>query len=191
MGTWEIIGGIAAIVTIIGGVVGATKAGRKWIKSTWKYHIRRKSTLKKLSKLADEKYQIEKEKIDKEIPIQEADLKEKAGLRGLRWSSVLVRELLELNLTATKKKIVERYRIDKEIIYSKRKLSEKDDVFLYDRSRETAKVERQALKQRLESIYRECPADNLLNIDSSRIDQEIDTLLRDMMTNLLIDKETL
>lgn len=32
MGTLEIIGGIAAILTIIGGVLGATKAVRKWIK---------------------------------------------------------------------------------------------------------------------------------------------------------------
>lgn len=47
MGTWEIIGGIAAIVTIIGGVVGATKAGRKWIKKKWQSIIRCKPRLPK------------------------------------------------------------------------------------------------------------------------------------------------
>ena len=47
MGTWEIIGGIAAIVTIIGGVVGATKAGRKWLKHKWQSIIRRKLRLPK------------------------------------------------------------------------------------------------------------------------------------------------
>ena len=192
MGTWEIIGGLAGIVTIVGGIVAATKVGRKWAKSVWTIKIRRKWIIKKLSKLSDEKYAIEKNKIDKEIPLQEANLKEKAGLRGLRYSSPLARELLELNLTSVKKKIETRLNLDKEIIFSGNNVKTNGDThLLMERLRVVADAEKMTLKEKIILVYKECHANGLIDADMRKIDQEIETLLKEIQTNLLIEKERL
>jgi hypothetical protein len=47
MGFWEIIKGLAALVAVIGGIVAATKAGRKWIKGKWQSLTRYKPKLPK------------------------------------------------------------------------------------------------------------------------------------------------
>jgi len=144
-----------------------------------------------LAALADEKYAIEKNKIDKEITPQEADLKEKAGLRGLRYSSPLARELFELNLAAAKKKIETRLRLDKEIIFTGEKIKTAEDVnLLIERLRTVADAERQTLKEKIEIIYKDCHAGSFINTDKPKIDQEIDALLKEKHTDLMIEKET-
>jgi len=190
MGTWEIIGGLAGIVTIVGGIVAATKVGRKWAKSVWTIKIRRKWIIKKLSKLSDEKYAIEKNKIDKEIPLQEANLKEKAGLRGLRYSSPLARELMGLNLAAAKKKIEIRLSLDKEIIFSGKNVKTDGDIhLLMERLRVVADAEKMALKEKITLVNKECHANGLIDADMCKIDQEIETLLKEKHTDLMIEKE--
>jgi len=47
MGFWEIIKGLAALVAVMGGIVAATKAGRKWIKGKWQSLTRYKQKLPK------------------------------------------------------------------------------------------------------------------------------------------------
>jgi hypothetical protein len=47
MGFWEIIKGLAALVAVLGAIVAATKAGRKWIKGKWQSLTRYKQKLPK------------------------------------------------------------------------------------------------------------------------------------------------
>ena len=47
MGVGEILGIAAAFVTVAGGIIAATKAGRRWIKKKWQSIIRRKPRLPK------------------------------------------------------------------------------------------------------------------------------------------------
>ncbi len=163
----------------------------RWVKLLWSNKIRRIWIIKKLTKLADEKYEIEKDKLDKEVLIKEADLKEKAGLPHLRWSSSLARELLELNLAAAKKKIETRLKLDKKIIFSGKNIKSRKDVdFLYKRLKMVVDVEGQALNQKIEVIYNDCHANNFIDVDKPKIGQEIGTLLKEKYTDLMIEKET-
>jgi hypothetical protein len=191
MGIGETIGIIAGTVTILGGIIAATNAGRKWIKSVWLYKIRRKWTIKKLAKLSDEKYELEEDKLNKEMPLKEADLKEKASLLGQRWSSGLARKLLELNLLAAKEKIETRLKLDKKIIFSNKKIKARKDVaFLFDRLKAIANKEKQILNEKIKAVYKDCRANSLINADRLKIEQEIESLLKEKDADLLIEKET-
>lgn len=165
----------------------------EWIKTSAldKIMLCQKEVTETLVALADEKYAIEKNKIDKEIPLQEANLKEKAGLRGLRYSSPLARELLELNLVSVKKKIETRLNLDKEIIFSGNNVKTDGDThLLMERLRVVADAEKMTLKEKIVLVYRECHANGLIDADMRKIGQEIETLLKEIHTNLLIEKET-
>jgi tetratricopeptide (TPR) repeat protein len=166
----------------------------EWIKTSATDQIMfcQKGVTATLAALADEKYEIEKDKINNEIPLQEGNLKEKAGLRGLRYSSPLARELLELNLAAAKKKIETRLSLDKEIIFSGKKVKTDGDIhLLMERLRAVADAENRALKEKLDAIYKDCHANSFLDVDKPKIDQEIETLLKEKHTDLMIEKETL
>lgn len=166
----------------------------KWIKSTvpGKIMLCQKRKIPILTALTDEKYEIEKDKIEKEIPLQEANLKEKTGLRGLRHSSPLARELFELNLNAAKRKIELRLKLDKEIIILGNKIKTDEDIHLImNRLRTVANAEKMALKEKIILVYKECHTNGLIDADMRKIDQEIETLLKEMHTNLLIEKERL
>lgn len=165
----------------------------EWIKTSApdKIMLCQKGVTETLAALADEKYAIEKNKIDKEIPLQEGNLKEKAGLQGQRWSSGLARKLLELNSGAVKKKIETKLQLDKEIIFSGEKIKTAEDVdLLIERLRTVADTERRTLKEKIEIIYKDCHANSYINTDKPKIDQEIDTLLKEKHTDLMIEKET-
>ncbi len=68
--------------------------------------------LRKLE-LAGEKYEIEREKIMKKINSNEAEMKEKAGLEGMRWSSSLSRKIRDLYLQGTIEKLEKKLEIEK------------------------------------------------------------------------------
>ena len=166
----------------------------EWIKTsaTDKIMFCQKGMTATLTALADEKYEIEKDKINKEILLQEANLKEKAGLLGQRWSSVLARKLLELNLAAAKKKIETKLRLDKEIVFSGKKIKTAENVdFLIERLRTVADTEKRTSKEKIEVMYKDCHANSYIDVDKPKIDQEIDVLLKEKHTELLIEKETL
>lgn len=166
--------------------------GAIWKKaaSLWKYKISWRWREKKLIGLSEEKYRLEKEKIEKGIPIQDAEKKEQAGLKGLRHSSPLARELLSLYLDAAKRKIGLRNEIDISIIFQGKRLNGKNIVFLYERAKEAAKLETDYLKSEMKKIYQECHANNLLATDEPKIDDSVQELLKELMTNMLIRKET-
>lgn len=162
-----------------------------WIKAKapGKIDLCVRGIVSQLSKLSDDKFEIEKNTIDKEILVQEANLREKAGLQGLRWSSVLARELLALNLEGSIKKLEAKLRFDKEIIFSGQKIKTEDDLaFIYERFKAIAETERATLKERLVVIYNDCRANSFIEIDNPKIDQEIDALLKEKYTDLMIEK---
>ena len=165
-----------------------------WIKSAvpGKIKLCQNGVTATLAALADEKYEIEKDRINKEIPLQEANLKEKAGLKGMRWSSGLARKLFELNLDAAKRKIETRLRLDKEIIFSGKKIRSKRDVaFLFERLKATVETERKYLEEKIKAICEDCHARSYLVTAKDDIDQEIKTLLKEKHTDLIIETETL
>jgi len=137
--------------------------------------------------LADRKYEIEKDKVNKEIPQKEVDLKEKANLR---WSSPLASKLLRLNLAAVKTKIELRLKLDKEIIFLGNKIKTDENIHLImNRLRTVADAEKKALKEKITLVYEECHANGLIDADMCKIDQEINTLLKEKHTDLMIEKE--
>ena len=163
-----------------------------WIKSSGHEKLKRcqEGILRQLSKLSDEKYELEKNKIDKEILLQENELKEKAGLDGLRWSRDLAGKLLALNLEGSKRKIETKLRLDKEIIFSGQKNKKEDDLaFIYQRCKAVAEIERAAVKEKMVGIYSDCRANTYVGADKAKIDQEIDALLKEIYTDLMINKE--
>lgn len=163
-----------------------------WIKSSApeKIILCQKGLMIKLTTLADDKCAIEKSKIEKEIKLQEDELKENAG--SFRWSSPLARKLMQLNLDAVKKKIETKLRLDKEVIFSGEKIKTNEDIeFIMERLKALAGSEKRALKEKLEAIYKDCHANSFIEVDKVKIDQEIDTLLKEIHTDLMIGKETL
>jgi len=164
----------------------------EWIKTRalGKIILCQKGMTAMLAALADEKYEIEKDKINKEIPLQEANLKEKAGLLGQRWSSGLARKLLELNLAAAKKKIETKLRLDKEIVFSSKKVKTVEAVdFLIERLRTVAESEKRTLKEKIEVMYKDCHANSFIDVDKPQIDNEINTILKEKHTDLMIELE--
>jgi hypothetical protein len=96
-----------------------------------------------------------------------------------------------LNLAAAKKKINTKLQLDKEIVFSGEETKTNEDVdFLMERLMTVADAEKRALKEKLEVIYKACHATSYINLDKLKIDQEIDTLLKEKHTDLMIEKET-
>lgn len=149
-----------------------------------------KKIIMKMALLADEKYKVEQAKINANIEIKENNLKERKGIQGLRWSSVLARELLNINITEARRKIGLRLKLDKDIIFSGQPIKSDEDIaFLYNRLKVIADPEREALKKKIMVIYKECHTENLLSTDTCKIDDEIDMLMQERLTDLKVEKE--
>jgi hypothetical protein len=163
-----------------------------WIKSLAPERLKRcqEEILRELSGLSDQKYELEKERIDAEISHQEADLKERAGFQVRRWSSELARELLALNLEGLKRKLETKLSIEKKIVFSGQKIKTEDDLtFIYNRLRAIAELEGATLKEKTVAIYSDCHANSFLEGDKTKIQQEIDKLLKEKYADLIIELE--
>jgi len=122
--------------------------------------------------------------------MEEKEIIEQKGTQGLRWSSVLARELLNMNIAGIRRKIGLRLELDKNIIFSSQPIkSEEDIAFLYNRLKAIADSERKVLKEKIMVIYKECHTENLLSTDTCKIDKEIDMSLQGCLTDLKIEKE--
>jgi hypothetical protein len=114
--------------------------------------------LKKI-KLADDKYEIEKQEILASLYKAEMQLKEEAGLTGTRWSSGLARGLRDLYLRGSLDKLNKKLLVDKEIIFGKRdNLDAKELEFLLTRMRNLTEFEKVFLNKKLGELYRNCHA---------------------------------
>ncbi len=149
-----------------------------------------KKIISELASLADQKYEVEQAKIKAEIEMEEKEIIEQNGTQGLRWSSVLARELLNMNIAGIRRKICLRLELDKNIIFSSQTIkSEEEIVFLYNRLKAIADSERKVLKEKIMAIYKECHTENLLSTDTCKINKEIDMSLQGCLTDLKIEKE--
>ncbi len=163
-----------------------------WIKAKApeKMKLCGKEIITKMALLADKKYEDKKSKINAEIEMEEKNLIEQKSTQGLRGSSVLAKELLNMNIAETRRKIGLRLELDKNIIFSGQPIKSDEDIeFLYNRLNVIADSEREALKGKIMVIYKECHAENLLSTDTCKIDKEIDMLLQGCLTDLKIEKE--
>lgn len=172
--------------------LGEKLLGAIWKKATslWKYKIRWRWRKKKLSELSDEKYRLEKDKIDKELPILEAEKNEQALLKSVRHSSPHARDVLSLYQDAAKRKIRLRNEIDISIIFRGKKLNGKNIVFLYERVKDTARLETDDLKRKMTKVYQECHVNSFIQVDEPEIDDSVNALLKELMTSMLIRIET-
>lgn len=142
--------------------------------------------LKKIE-LADEKYNIEVEKIIKKINSIEAEIKEKASLKNRRWSSVLARKIRDLYLQGTIEKLEKKPEIDRRIILGLQIVSKTEDInFLSGRIGELAEFEKNFLTKRLSEIYQDCRAQSFFGHDIAEVYSEVDKRIKEILVDLKI-----
>jgi len=144
--------------------------------------------------LADRKYQIESEKIYSGLKRDEANRKEQAGLNGIRISSVLARELGEIYLAGSLKKLDTKLSIDTEIILKQTQISTTEDInYLLRRIKELAEREKDVFSDELRRTYKDCKADSFIETALSShlksIDNKVEEIEIDLKTGKLPMKE--
>jgi len=140
--------------------------------------------LKKLG-LADEKYNIACEKVMLSVDAEEKQLNELAGLKNLRRSSVLAREIKKLYLTNSLKKLDMKLEVDKKIMFGSKLLVEPESLaFLLQRIEKTKTFEGEFLNRRLNTVYGECHAENILAHDLNEVNGELDRKMKELLIDL-------
>jgi len=158
-----------------------------WVKQNGpeKINLCIEKNIAELIPLADKKFDIEKEKINYELKSNENDMREKLDLIGLRNSSVLAKNILDINIEGIRKKLEKKLEIDKDIIYTGRLINTEEDVnFLYKRLEKLADYEKDLLKIKIKEIYQKCYPTNVVIIEN-----EIDRLLQEILISLEVIKK--
>lgn len=141
--------------------------------------------LKKI-KLADDKCEIEKDRILSLLTNAEIQMKEQANLNGTRRSSILARKLRKLYLQGSLEKLDKRLQIDREIILgAKATLDKREIELLRMRADKLAKYEKDFLERILSELYQDCHAyDSFFKTDIIGVFSEIDKRLKSISINL-------
>jgi len=151
-----------------------------WMRIEW---------LKKIE-LADEKYNIESEKIMKRISSIEMDLIERASVNGILYSSVLARKRKDLYLDGTIQKLEKKLEIDKKVILVLKIILKPDDLnFLFERIQKLAEFEKEFLNKRLSKIYQDCKASkSFFDHDIAEVYQEVDNKIKEILVDLKVEE---
>lgn len=143
----------------------------------------------KIIYVADEKYDIESEKIMKKISYIEMELIEKASVNyGSRYSSGLARKRKDLYLGGTIQKLEKKLEVDREVILGIQVVSNTDDInFLSGRLGELEKFEKKFLVKRLREIYQDCKtSQGILDHDIAEVHKEIDSKMKEILIDLKV-----
>jgi hypothetical protein len=141
--------------------------------------------LKKI-KLADDKCEIEKDRILSSLTVDEMQMKEQANLNGSRRSSGLARKLKNLYLQGSLNKLDHSVQVDREIIFGEGTRLDKSELeFLRKRVIKVAEIEKAFLEKKLSEIYRDCHAfESFFNVDIAGVLSEIDIKSKSISINL-------
>ena len=144
--------------------------------------------LKKM-KFSDDKYKLEKEKILCSLQKAEMELKEQAGLKGTRFSSMLARELRNLYLQGSYDKLDKRLQVDREILFGgKASLDKKELNILREYVNKLAEFEKDILTAKISKLYRDChTSEGFYKKDIVNIYSEIDTKLQSISIDLEVE----
>lgn len=142
--------------------------------------------LKKI-KLANEKYNIEREKINKEVETIEYDLKEKAGVVNMRWSTPLARSIRDSYFQGTKEKLEKKLDIDKQVILGSQVITKDEDVgFLFGRLKKLSEFEKIFLAERLKEVYQDCRQQDYFKHDIKEILIGVDKTTEGILVDLKV-----
>ena len=151
-----------------------------WMRIEW---------LKKIE-LADEKYNIESEKIMKKISSIEMDLIAQSDVKGIRYSSVLARKRKDLYLYGTIQKLEKKLEIDKKVILGLQIISKPDDLnFSFGRIQKLEEFEKNFLTERLSEIYQDCKASqSFFDHDIAEVYKEVDSKIKEILVDLQVEE---
>lgn len=140
-------------------------------------------------RLADKKYDIESEKIMKEISHNEAELIERAGVKGSRHSSGLARKRRDLYLQATIEKLEKKLGIDRNVIIGQQIVLETEDInFLSGRVSNLAGFEKNFLADKLKEIYQDCrTSQGIFDHDIAEVHKDVDSKVKSIFVDLEVE----
>jgi len=137
--------------------------------------------------LANDKYKILNEKIDKETSLRIATAKEKAVVSGSRYSSGLARQIGDIILESVKSELEQKLKTDKEIIFGVEFVSDPDVVnFLSQRIRGFWEGKKESVLKLLKDNFKGCHGMSLFESAKEEFLREVENEIM----SLLIDLKT-
>ncbi|MBA7648284.1 hypothetical protein ES703_56068 [subsurface metagenome] len=139
--------------------------------------------------LADEKYDIERDKIMKKISTIEMELIEQTNVKGSRYSSGLARKRKNLYLDGTIQKLEKKLEIDKRVISGLEIVSKPGDLnFLIGRIRKLVEFEKNFLTDKLKEVYQNCKtSQGIFDHDIAEVHKDVDSKMKEILVDLKIE----
>jgi len=136
-------------------------------------------------RLADEKYQLLREELERDAALRIDALKEEYGAKGKRYASVLARRIRDVLLENFKAKMRTKVETDKKFIFGTDLVTKPEDIsILIRRVKDFAGLEKKLLTSQMKEFYEDCHSQSYLDSDKKGVSEQVDKMAEMMMLDL-------